>query len=687
MIREILRDRKNVLFRFVTVGSLSTIINVLVFIILIQLLDLHYILSASISYICGFCLGFILNTKFLAEFQRFEIRKYLIVYSISLLIQLLFMFSMVIMGLEVFIAFLVSLFLGSLTNFLGIKYFVFAKTAFIKKINYLVFRFRYFIIYVVIGLTSILVELLVIASIENLFSTLYLKLFLGFMVGMIFSFVLNLKLNFDIPKEKSLRTFRLFVFISFCAFIINLLLIKQVFPLFGFVNYNYIPLRFISAGLLFMITYTLHRRFTFRDVKQVGIAIYLSDSEDIGLIYSKVSIYPDFLHIDLVDKTFNKNAAEIDVTKGADINQYWPYTKKMTHIMSRTPSHWIDKVAYFSDYIIIHSEIDEDVGKLIAQIKSRGKKAGISIMYKTPIASIMPFLKEVDLVQILAIEKPGFSNQHLQKKALTRLHQLTLLRDKYNFEICFDGGLKPTNIHKINAKYIVSGSAVLNSKNVIETIHTMKTSGRYYFNKDEDLKAFLAKSILDTLNAIEFVKSGTIVGSFVDKPGIEGLSDVDIVVIVDKLNKSKFEHILTRFKELKPVIELNFDKKVLINTCFGPLKFNVGDNIVLHLMVYDIEGHKLHCLMSPFTCYDWQRSDTFVKKHMSELYAICGLSVSDFFNSRRSINDYIKDIEARRISYRKYTFDDNGALSEKIKYKTMNNKDIFEFFKKDMQSR
>ena len=55
-------------------------------------------------------------------------------------------------------------------------------------------------------------------------------------------------------------------------------------------------------------------------------------------------------------------------------------------------------------------------------------------------------------------------------------------------------------------------------------------------------------------------------------------------------------------------------KKLLINNTFGPLKFNSNKNLVIHLMVYDRTGHIDHVIKSPFTVYDWERSNVYLKK-------------------------------------------------------------------------
>ena len=39
-------------------------------------------------------------------------------------------------------------------------------------------------------------------------------------------------------------------------------------------------------------------------------------------------------------------------------------------------------------------------------------------------------------------------------------------------------------------------------------------------------------------------------------------------------------------------------------------------------MYYDIEAHKNHVIESPFTCYDWERSKSYIGKSLREIYPV-----------------------------------------------------------------
>ena len=95
-------------------------------------------------------------------------------------------------------------------------------------------------------------------------------------------------------------------------------------------------------------------------------------------------------------------------------------------------------------------------------------------------------------------------------------------------------------------------------------------------NQFEDIKQNIYSEILRIVSRKNYIISTSIVGSFVSSPGIEGISDIDIVIIVDKLTQSIFEEINYSFQQIKnSEIGLN-DFEIFINNTFGPLKFDNG---------------------------------------------------------------------------------------------------------------
>ncbi len=170
------------------------------------------------------------------------------------------------------------------------------------------------------------------------------------------------------------------------------------------------------------------------------------------------------------------------------------------------------------------------------------------------------------------------------------------------------------------------------------------------------VKSKIKKNVIEKLSKIDGVISVTFVGSFESSLSINLISDIDIIVIVNRLDKVIFEQIEANISEIDSnnIGLPNHDIK--INMSFGPLKFNNDKTAVFHLMVYDIDGHKNHVLKSPFTCLDWQQNNSSYGENLRDIYSAHGVQIDDLLSSRRSLDGYIKDLKKKSISYRIYNF-------------------------------
>ena len=183
------------------------------------------------------------------------------------------------------------------------------------------------------------------------------------------------------------------------------------------------------------------------------------------------------------------------------------------------------------------------------------------------------------------------------------------------------------------------------------------------------IRKLIIDQLLNRFSNIDDIISITFVGSFVEKDNFNSISDIDIIVIVDKLNKNVFDKIKIQAK--------NFDLKkcglslynLKLNMTFGPLKFNSDNDLVFHLMVYDIEGHKSHVVNSPFTCLDWEKHDSVYGKNLRDIYSAFPIQLNYLFNTRRSLTSYLNDVKGGYITYREYDFKNDNYCFKKKKYK------------------
>ena len=191
--------------------------------------------------------------------------------------------------------------------------------------------------------------------------------------------------------------------------------------------------------------------------------------------------------------------------------------------------------------------------------------------------------------------------------------------------------------------------------------------------KKEEL---LIKTIFDVLKENSDIVSSTVVGS-INSMDLEKISDIDIIVIVKKIDIILIDSIKSSLSNID-LNELDIDKKIYINDTFGPLKFDNKNNLVLHLMIYDHNLHIQHVENSPFTCFDWERSENFTGYSLSEISSVHKLMLNDFVSSRRGTKEYIEDISKNRISYRKYE-SKNGELVQVKTYYDLDERHAIEF--------
>ena len=121
-------------FRFVIVGSISTIINYSSFYLFYTFLTINYVVSSATGYVAGLLVGFVINKSwtFGAEGQyRKFIFTYLIIYILSLLIGVMFI-RFLVEELKIMpeIANIMVIGVTTLTNFIGVKFLVFKKWIF-----------------------------------------------------------------------------------------------------------------------------------------------------------------------------------------------------------------------------------------------------------------------------------------------------------------------------------------------------------------------------------------------------------------------------------------------------------------------------------------------------------------------------------------------------------------------------
>ena len=237
--------------------------------------------------------------------------------------------------------------------------------------------------------------------------------------------------------------------------------------------------RLLISGLFFIVAYFFHIKLSFKDNRKVGVAIYANGYEDVNKIYKMIGLYPDFIHVDIIDKTMNENASDTNLSKLEVVKACWPNHQINTHIMSKDPIKILEgNIILYSDIIYFHHEI-RNREEVIKKIKSKNKTPGLVLHAVNQYDDLDKIIGEFKEVSILSIEKAGLSGQKFDERSYNLIKRINDLKFRKNFNLCVDGGVKSNLINKFTSEKVVSGSDVLNSSNPTRKIMKLQTVSRY----------------------------------------------------------------------------------------------------------------------------------------------------------------------------------------------------------------
>jgi len=344
-----------------------------------------------------------------------------------------------------------------------------------NSIQFLTYRYKFLILYTIFGFISLTAELLLIRAIQSFDVSYSISAIFGFLAGLIIAFILNIRFNFHVAHTKWVKALLYFTSISLISFSIQIIFRQQLIRKGISIELS----RFVISGIFFLLSYLLHRRFTFKEYKKVGVAIYADGVEDINKIYNRISNIADFIHIDIVDKTFNADCHDVKAYRAEVVRAYWQNKPIEVHIMSKTPTIWIKDLIPYVNTIYIHTNIDENIKEVLGVIKAAGCNPGIAVSPAENINDLYLNLSEIRHVLLLAIQNPGFSGQNFDMGILSWIKDFDKLKNRNDFTLCVDGGVNNTTIKYLNVDSVVSGSFVLNAEDPIKNILILQTSGDY----------------------------------------------------------------------------------------------------------------------------------------------------------------------------------------------------------------
>jgi len=185
----------------------------------------------------------------------------------------------------------------------------------------------------------------------------------------------------------------------------------------------------------------------------------------------------DFIHIDVMDGSFVPNISlGLPVIKS--IRNRTDKTFDV-HLMINNPSNYIDDfIEAGADIITVHYEADKHIDRTINYIKSKGKKAAVSLNPGTPISVLKNLIASLDMVLIMTVN-PGFGGQKFIPYCLEKIKELKEISNEVNPSLLIevDGGIDKSNVKEVieaGANVIVAGSAVFNGGEIRENIKALR---------------------------------------------------------------------------------------------------------------------------------------------------------------------------------------------------------------------
>lgn len=186
----------------------------------------------------------------------------------------------------------------------------------------------------------------------------------------------------------------------------------------------------------------------------------------------------DYIHLDVMDGQYVPN-----ITFGAPIIRN---IRKITeipfdvHLMIDRPERFlVDFAEAGSDIITVHAESTTHLHRTIQEIKSLGKKAGVSLNPATPLSVLDYIIEDLDLILIMSVN-PGFGGQSFIPAIMEKLRKTRKLIDEKNPDIILqvDGGIKLDNAKEIidaGADLLVVGSDIFGHDDIVSRTKKFKS--------------------------------------------------------------------------------------------------------------------------------------------------------------------------------------------------------------------
>jgi ribulose-phosphate 3-epimerase len=173
----------------------------------------------------------------------------------------------------------------------------------------------------------------------------------------------------------------------------------------------------------------------------------------------------DWIHVDVMDGHFVPN-----MSIGPDVvKALRPHTQKPldVHLMIAPCDPYLEAFAKAgADIITVHVEAGPHIHRSLQEIRTLGKKAGVTMNPGTAVSSVENVVDLVDLILVMSVN-PGFGGQKFIRGAIEKIRDLRAMAGGRPIDIEVDGGITPEvapDVTRAGANVLVAGSAVFKDR-------------------------------------------------------------------------------------------------------------------------------------------------------------------------------------------------------------------------------
>ena len=193
----------------------------------------------------------------------------------------------------------------------------------------------------------------------------------------------------------------------------------------------------------------------------VAPSILSADFAKMGEEIESLEGVADIVHCDVMDGMFVPNLS-FGPDMVAAIRRHTALPLDV-HMMVQAPERYVDAfLKAGADYVTIHLEACDCIGKTLEHIRAAGKKCGVVVNPETDVAGVKPYLPLCDMVLLMSVH-PGFGGQKYIPETTEKIRILRGMIEESGREIRLeiDGGINAETARvakRAGADVIVAGS-------------------------------------------------------------------------------------------------------------------------------------------------------------------------------------------------------------------------------------